>query len=96
MVTLRDLGRLGVKMTELNSGTPMRTCILSVTFVSTRAFDLQEQFNRESDRRALRGVFFVSRRFASRIHEISDLKKTLVLSLRAGFRRLRDQTKKTH
>ena len=30
------------------------------------------------------GFFFVSRRFASRIHEISDLKKkALVLSLRA-------------
>ena len=39
-------------------------------------------------------VFFVSRRFASRIHEISDLKKkALVLSLRAGYTRLRDQKK---
>ena len=39
--------------------------------------------------------FFVSRRFASRIHEISDLKKkkALVLSLRAGYTRLRDQKK---
>ena len=41
------------------------------------------------------GFFFVSRRFASRIHEISDLKKkALVLSLRAGYTRLRD--KKTY
>ena len=36
-------------------------------------------------------LFFVSRRFASRMHEISDLKKALVLSLRAGYTRLRDQ-----
>ena len=36
---------------------------------------------------------FVSRRFASRIHEISDLKKALVLSLRAGYTRLRDKKK---
>ena len=35
--------------------------------------------------------FFVSRRIASRIHEISDLKKALVLSLRAEYTRLRDQ-----
>ena len=40
-------------------------------------------------------LFFVSRRFASRIHEISDLKKALVLSLRAGYTRLRDQKKHT-
>ena len=33
--------------------------------------------------------FFVSRRFASRIHEISDLKKALVLSLRAECTRFR-------
>ena len=39
--------------------------------------------------------FFVSRRFASRIHEISDLKKALVLSLRAGYTRFRDQKKHT-
>ena len=37
----------------------------------------------------------VSRRFASRIHEISDLKNALVLSLRAGYSRLRDQKKHT-
>ena len=42
----------------------------------------------------LREAFF-SRRFASRIHEISDLKKSLVLSLRAGYTRLRDQKKHT-
>ena len=38
-------------------------------------------------------LFFVSRRFASRIHEISDLKKALVLSLEAEYTRLRDQKK---
>ena len=39
-------------------------------------------------------LFFVSRRIASRIHEISDLKKkALVLSLGAEYTRLRDQKK---
>ena len=44
--------------------------------------------------RIIRGgeVFFcVSRRFASRIHEISDLKEAPVLSLRAECTRLRDK-----
>ena len=36
-------------------------------------------------------LFFVSRRFASRIHEISDLKKALVLSLRAEYTRLKEK-----
>ena len=40
-------------------------------------------------------LFFVSRRIASRIHQISDLKKALVLSLRAEYTRLRDQKKHT-
>ena len=48
---------------------------------------------RSSSLRAL--FFFVSRRIASRIHEISDLKKALVLSLRAGYTRLRDKKKHT-
>ena len=39
--------------------------------------------------------FFVSRRFASRIHEISDLKKALVLSLGAEYTRFRDSKKHT-
>ena len=39
--------------------------------------------------------FLVSRRFASRTHEISDLKIALVLSLRSGYTMLRDQTKYT-
>ena len=39
--------------------------------------------------------FLVSRRFASRIHEISDLKQALVLSLRAGYTRLIDKKKHT-
>ena len=37
--------------------------------------------------------FFVSRRIASRIHEISDPKKALVLSLRAEYTRSRVQKK---
>ena len=37
------------------------------------------------------GGFFVSRRFASRMHEISDLKKALELSLRAECARLKDK-----
>ena len=37
------------------------------------------------------GVFFVSHRFASRIHKISDIKKSLVLSLRADYTRLSEQ-----
>ena len=41
------------------------------------------------------GCFFVSRRFASRIHEISDLKIALVLSLSAEYTRLKDQKKHT-
>ena len=41
------------------------------------------------------GLFLVSRRFASRIHEISDLKKDLVLGLRAGYTRLRNTKKHT-
>ena len=52
----------------------------------------------ENDMGAQRGngrLFFVSRRFASRIHEISDLKKALVLSPSAGYTRLRDQKKHT-
>ena len=32
-----------------------------------------------------KGGFFVSRRFASRIYEVSDLKKALVFSLRAEY-----------
>ena len=39
------------------------------------------------------GFFYVSRRFASIIHESSDLKKALVLSLRAECTMLRDQKK---
>ena len=42
----------------------------------------------------VRPLFFVSRRIASRINENSDLKKALVISLRAGYTSLRD--KKTH
>ena len=37
---------------------------------------------------------FVSRRFASRIHDIGDL-KTLVLSLRAEYTRIRESIKYT-
>ena len=40
-------------------------------------------------------AFFVSRRFTSRIHEISDMKKARVLSLRAEYTRLRYQKKHT-
>ena len=39
--------------------------------------------------------FFVSRKIASRIHEISDPKKALVLSLRAEYTRSRVQKKDT-
>ena len=38
-------------------------------------------------------LFFVSRKIASHIHEISDLKKAFVLSLGAEYTGLRDQKK---
>ena len=41
-------------------------------------------------------LFFVSRRFASRIHEISDLKKALLLNLRDECTRLRDKKHTEH
>ena len=46
-------------------------------------------------RTSLGEAFFVSRRFASHIslHEISDLKKAIVLSLRAEYTRLGDKQK---
>ena len=41
------------------------------------------------------GFFLVSRIFARYIHEISDLKKALVLSLRAEYTRLKESQKRT-
>ena len=54
------------------------------------------EFNKCRNLHSIRGCvfYFVSRRFASRIHEISDLKKKLSCSsLRAGYTMLRDKKK---